>query len=82
METYSFHRYASARLEKLTAEGKITRKSRLAKWASVSEAELEGFFAIVINIGGDHCSGGRRLLENIMDITDPFLFQGDVQGSV
>ena len=48
----------------------------------MSVAELEGFFAIVINIGGDHCSGGRRLLENIMDITDPFLFQGDVQGSV
>jgi len=45
------HRYASAQIEKLRAEGKITRRSRLNKWTPVTVRELEGFLAIIINMG-------------------------------
>lgn len=45
------HRYASARIEKLRAEGKITHRSRLNKWIPVTVRELEGFLAIIINMG-------------------------------
>jgi len=44
-------RYASARIEKLRAEGKITRRSRLNKWTPVTVRELEEFLAIIINTG-------------------------------
>ena len=48
---HSFYSYASARIEKLRAEGKLKLRSRLLKWTSVTIAELEGFLAIVINMG-------------------------------
>ena len=48
---YSFYSYASARIEKLRGEGKLKPRSRLLKWTSVTIGELEGFLAIVINMG-------------------------------
>lgn len=46
-----FHSYASERLDKLRAEGKITPRSRLEKWTPVTVLELLGFLALVINMG-------------------------------
>ena len=48
---YYFNRYASERIEKLRAEGKITQRSCLAKWTPVTISELQGFLVIVINMG-------------------------------
>ena len=48
---HSFYSYASERIEKLRAEGKLGPRSRLLKWTPVTITELEGFLAIVINMG-------------------------------
>ena len=48
---HSFHSYASARIEKLRAEGQLRQRSRLLKWTPITVAELEGFLALVINMG-------------------------------
>ena len=44
-------RYASERIEKLRADGKLTRKSRLFSWSPLTLLELHGFLAIVFNMG-------------------------------
>ena len=48
---HSFYSYASERIEKLRAEGKLGPRRCLLKWTPVTITELEGFLAIVINMG-------------------------------
>ena len=45
------HRYAAARIEKLRAEDKLKRRSRLLKWIPITVTDLVGFLAIIINMG-------------------------------
>jgi len=46
-----FYSYASQRIEKLRAEGKLRPRSRLLKWTAITITKLQGFLAIVINMG-------------------------------
>ena len=46
-----FYSYASQRIEKLRAEGKLRPRSRFLKWTPITITELQGFLAIVINMG-------------------------------
>ena len=45
------HRYAAAQIEKLRAEDKLKRRSRLLKWIPITVTDLVGFLAIIINMG-------------------------------
>ena len=44
-------RYAVEKLTLLEAQGKLTRGSRFRKWRPLTLEELNGFFAIIINMG-------------------------------
>lgn len=52
--TLYVHRYAEEKIRTLESEGKLTRRSRLAKWTAVTLPELLGFLAIVLNMGLIH----------------------------
>ena len=45
------HRYASKKISKLEAEGKLRRRSRFNKWSALTLPELHGFLAIIFNMG-------------------------------
>ena len=45
------HRYASKKISKLEAEGKLRRRSRFNKWSTLTLPELHGFLAIIFNMG-------------------------------
>ena len=49
-----FIRYAAERILKLEAEGKLTPRSRFAKWKPVTISDLHGFLAIILNMGLIH----------------------------
>ena len=48
------HRYAEGKISTLEAQGKLRRRSRLAKWTAVTLSELLGFIAIILNMGLIH----------------------------
>lgn len=45
------YRYASDRIDKLKAEGRLTKRLRFTKWSPLTRTELQGFLAIVFNMG-------------------------------
>lgn len=45
------HRYAAARIAQLEAQGKLTQRSRFQRWTPLTLEELNGFLAIVLNMG-------------------------------
>ena len=45
------YRYASVKISKLEAEGKLTRRSHFKKWSPLTLPELQGFLAIIFNMG-------------------------------
>ena len=47
----SLHRYAREHIEKLKAENRLGTRSRFANWIPVTATEMEGFFAIIVNMG-------------------------------
>ena len=44
-------RYASEKISKLKAEGKLTKRSRYNSWSPLTLLELQGFLAIIFNMG-------------------------------
>jgi len=48
---FHMHRYASEKISKLEAEGKLTRRSQFNKWSALTLPELHGFLAIIFNMG-------------------------------
>ena len=48
---YTHYRYAAERIEKLESANQLTRKSRYANWKPVTPMEMEGFLAIIVNMG-------------------------------
>jgi len=56
MQTYStFHscafKYAAETIEQPRAAGKLTRQSQFPNWKDLSACELQGFHAVVLNMG-------------------------------
>ena len=45
------YKYASVKISKLEAEGKLTRRSHFKKWSPLTLPELQGFLAIIFNMG-------------------------------
>ena len=50
----STFRYAEERIRRLDARGKLTHRSRFAKWTPITPVKLLGFVAIVLNMGLIH----------------------------
>ena len=48
---FAIFRYAEMRIRELEANGKLTRRSRFAKWCPITLNELYGFLAIILNMG-------------------------------
>jgi hypothetical protein len=48
---YTHYRYAAERNEKLESANQLTPKSRYANWKPVTPMEMEGFLAIIVNMG-------------------------------
>ena len=44
-------RYAAERIDQLQSDNRLTSQSRYANWKPVSSEEMEGLFAVIINMG-------------------------------
>ena len=48
---FAIFRYAEKHIRELEASGKLTQRSRFAKWCPITVYELYGFLAIILNMG-------------------------------